>query len=155
MVLPSVAAASLRCRKRGAGHPTNFAASLDEIAERDAAGKPTEIWFQMLWGRTLPPRLFKLAGVRNQIGEPAAMPSESTVHIAIELVSSWLIAARRKASRSEQRRHRWRRKNSVSAAVSPRRRRCGERDRLRLWWPNAAVFQVGRVSPGQRLVQEA
>src|SRR6266481_4232513 len=46
MVLPSVAAASLRCRKRGAGHPINFAASLDEIAERDAAGKPIEIWFQ-------------------------------------------------------------------------------------------------------------
>src|SRR5438045_5943967 len=39
--------------------------------------------------------MFKLAGVRNQIGEPATMPSESTVHIAIELsVSSWLIAAR-------------------------------------------------------------
>src|SRR4030081_256617 len=39
--------------------------------------------------------MFKLAGVRNQIGEPATMPSESTVHIAIELsVSSWLVAAR-------------------------------------------------------------
>src|SRR4051812_39493273 len=37
----------------------------------------------------------KLAGVQNQIVEPATMPSESTVHIAIELsVSSWLIAAR-------------------------------------------------------------
>jgi transposase len=46
MVLPSVAAASLRCRKRGAGHPINFAASLDEIAKCDAAGKPIEIWFQ-------------------------------------------------------------------------------------------------------------
>jgi transposase len=46
-------------------------------------------------GRTLPARMFKLAGVRNQIGEPATMPSESTVHIAIELsVSSWLVAAR-------------------------------------------------------------
>src|SRR5712671_6564811 len=46
-------------------------------------------------GRTLPARMFKLAGVRNQIGEPTAMPSESTVQIAIELsVSSWLIAAR-------------------------------------------------------------
>src|SRR5712675_2134934 len=42
-----------------------------------------------------PSGLFKLAGVRNQIGEPATMPSESTVHIAIELsVSSWLVAAR-------------------------------------------------------------
>src|SRR5438270_9284515 len=43
-----------------------------------------------------PSRQFKLAGVRNQIGEPATMmPSESTVHIAVELsVSSWLVAAR-------------------------------------------------------------
>jgi transposase len=49
----------------------------------------------MLWGRTLPELLFKVAGVQNQIVEPATMPSESTVHIAIELsVSSWLIAAR-------------------------------------------------------------
>src|SRR5436190_18418104 len=49
----------------------------------------------MLWGRTLPELLFKVAGVHNQIVEPATMPSESTVHIAIELnVSSWLIAAR-------------------------------------------------------------
>jgi hypothetical protein len=43
---PPIATASLRCRKRGAGHPINFATSLDHIAERDAAGKPIEIWFQ-------------------------------------------------------------------------------------------------------------
>jgi hypothetical protein len=49
----------------------------------------------MLWDGHCPCELFKLAGVRNQIGEPATMPSESTVHIAIELsVSSWLVAAR-------------------------------------------------------------
>src|SRR5436309_5321315 len=49
----------------------------------------------MLWGRTLPELLFKVAGVQNQIVEPATMPSESVVHVAIELsVSSWLIAAR-------------------------------------------------------------
>src|SRR5829696_6157907 len=35
------------------------------------------------------------AGVRNQTGEPDTMPSENTVHIAIELsFSSWLVAAR-------------------------------------------------------------
>ena len=31
----------------------------------------------------------------------------------------------------------------------------GERDRLLLLWHNAAAFQVGRVSPGLRLVHEA
>jgi len=31
----------------------------------------------------------------------------------------------------------------------------GKRDRLLLWWHNAAAFQVGRVSPGLRLVHEA
>jgi len=36
-----------------------------------------------------------VAGVRNQTGEPDTMPSENTVHIAIELsFSSWLVAAR-------------------------------------------------------------
>src|SRR5450759_3635901 len=30
------------------------------------------------------------------------------------------------------------------------RRRYGERDRLLLWWHNAAAFQVGRVSPYRR-----
>ena len=36
-----------------------------------------------------------MAGVRNQTGEPDTMPSENTVHIAIELsFSSWLVAAR-------------------------------------------------------------
>src|SRR5260221_9886141 len=34
-----------RCRC-ARGVQKNFAASLDEIAERDAAGKPIEIWFQ-------------------------------------------------------------------------------------------------------------
>jgi hypothetical protein len=41
------------------------------------------------------------------------------------------------------------------ATGSIRRRRYGERDRLLLWWHNAAAFQVGRVSPGLRLVHEA
>src|SRR3954471_2832163 len=36
-----------------------------------------------------------------------------------------------------------------------RRRRRGERDRLRRGWQSAAAFQVGRASPGPRLVQEA
>jgi putative transposase len=35
----------LRCREAG-GAQNNFAASLDQIADRDAAGKPIEIWFQ-------------------------------------------------------------------------------------------------------------
>ena len=36
-----------------------------------------------------------MAGVRNQTGEPDTMPSENTVHIAIELsFSSSLVAAR-------------------------------------------------------------
>src|SRR3954466_461991 len=39
--------------------------------------------------------MFRVAGVRNQTGEPDTMPSENTVHIAIELsFSSWLVAAR-------------------------------------------------------------
>ena len=39
--------------------------------------------------------MFRLAGIRNQIGEPAIMPSETTIHVAIELsVSSWLVATR-------------------------------------------------------------
>lgn len=37
----------------------------------------------------------ELAGVHNPIEEPAAMPSEDTIHIAIELrVTSWLVAVR-------------------------------------------------------------
>src|SRR2546422_9283982 len=71
-----VPAASSCPRRRGRrGVQKNFAKSLAQIAEQPAAGQPIEIWFQMLWGRTLPPRLFKLAGVRNQSGEPAALPS--------------------------------------------------------------------------------
>ena len=44
----AVGAAAPSCPgRRGAGGvQKNFAASLDEIAERDAAGKPIEIWFQ-------------------------------------------------------------------------------------------------------------
>src|SRR6476620_10440825 len=38
---------------------------------------------------------------------------------------------------------------------SGRRRRYRERDRLPHWWPTTTAFQVGRVSPGQRLVHEA
>src|SRR3954464_1822234 len=39
--------------------------------------------------------MFRVAGVRNQTGEPDTMPSENPVHIAIELsFSSWLVAAR-------------------------------------------------------------
>src|SRR6266481_4745683 len=39
--------------------------------------------------------MFRLACIRNQIGEPAIMPSETTIHVAIELsVSSRLIATR-------------------------------------------------------------
>src|SRR3954454_12512896 len=39
--------------------------------------------------------MFRVAGVRNQPGEPDTMPSENIVHIAIELsFSSWLVAAR-------------------------------------------------------------
>src|SRR5205814_1842572 len=73
----------------------NFAASLDQIAERDAAGKPIEIWFQMLWRRTPPELTVQTGSVRNPTREPATMPSESIVYVAIELsVSSWLIAAR-------------------------------------------------------------
>src|SRR5205814_677234 len=73
----------------------NFAASLDQIAERDAAGKPIEIWFQMLWRRTPPELTVQTGSVRNPTREPATMPSESIVHVAIEFsVSSWLIAAR-------------------------------------------------------------
>ena len=48
----------------------------------------------MLCGRT-PLECFRVAGVCNQTGEPDTMPSENTVHIAIELsFSSWLVAAR-------------------------------------------------------------
>src|SRR5215207_3232194 len=54
-----------------------------------------EIWFQMLCGRTPLDSTFRVAGVRNQTGEPDTMPSENTVHIAIELsFSSWLVAVR-------------------------------------------------------------
>jgi transposase len=39
--------------------------------------------------------MFRLAGIRNQPREPAIMPSETTIHVAIELsVSSWLVATR-------------------------------------------------------------
>ena len=39
--------------------------------------------------------MFRLASFRNQTGEPDTMPSENTVHIAIELsFSSWLVAVR-------------------------------------------------------------
>src|SRR5215203_2347922 len=49
----------------------------------------------MLCGRTPLDSTFRVAGVRNQTGEPDTMPSENTVHIAIELsLSSWLVAAR-------------------------------------------------------------
>ena len=43
----------------------------------------------------------------------------------------------------------------IAAKRRRRQRQYGERDRLLLWWPIAAAFQVGRVSPGQRLVHEA
>ena len=45
-------------------------------------------------------------------------------------------------------------RTGLPQAASPPRR-YGERDRLLLWWLRAAAFQVGRVSPGQRLVHEA
>src|SRR3954468_24657456 len=49
----------------------------------------------MLCGRTPLDGTFRVAGVRNQPGEPDTMPSENIVHIAIELsFSSWLVAAR-------------------------------------------------------------
>ena len=36
-----------------------------------------------------------MAGICNQIEEPAIMPSETTVYVAVELsVSSWLVATR-------------------------------------------------------------
>src|SRR5215208_4984354 len=39
--------------------------------------------------------MFRVAGVRNQTREPDAMPSDNTVHIAIELsFSSWRVAVR-------------------------------------------------------------
>ena len=46
MVLPSVAAASLRCRKRGAGHPISFPEVVDQLA-RDKQIDPAaiEVWF--------------------------------------------------------------------------------------------------------------
>src|SRR5260370_29912259 len=40
------AAASCPGGRRRGGVQKTFAASLDEIAQRDAAGKPIEIWFQ-------------------------------------------------------------------------------------------------------------
>ena len=44
--LSAPAAASRPGRRGHGGVQKNFAESLDEIAERDAAGKPIEIWFQ-------------------------------------------------------------------------------------------------------------
>jgi hypothetical protein len=44
--------------------------------------------------RTLPRLLFKTGRRANQTGEPATMPSESTVQVTIELSIFWLTAAR-------------------------------------------------------------
>src|SRR3954453_6481398 len=55
----------------------------------------------------------------------------------------------------EARRCRRRKKDGVAAERHHRLQRYGKRDRLLLWWLRAAAFQVGCVSPGQRLVHEA
>ena len=73
------------------------------------------------------------------------------------LIALWRYAETgwcRLAPRSGRRRQSRHRQTGI-ASGSIRRRRYGERDRFRHWWHNAAAFQVGRISPGQRLVHEA
>ncbi len=85
--------------KKDAAAQEAFKKNLPELVTAalptSASGKPIELWFQMLWGKT-PPGLTVQTGRRPQPDrEPATMPCESTIHVAIELsVSSWLVATR-------------------------------------------------------------